>query len=367
MNYVYQKQLSGKSVGIVLGAFAPLHQGHLDVIMKAKKENDGGCIVIVCGYKGDKGEPLMPFENRYQYVRELFDNDDLISVYAINDDELNIAGKTNEWDIWLSQFNKIWDIATEVNPKRIWYVGESEYQTELHKRNETTILLDRNNNLISGTMIRENPLKYWNKISLPFRKVFSHNILITGTASEGKTNLTYDLGKYFNAPYSHEWARDYISEHCIGDWEFKNIDFIAFLQGQYTLNQSLINSEQNQGVFFSDTDSIVTKMYAEYYSKDSTCDLTEEDCKIVSLLAEEYSKNSRWDKIFLLQPYGNFVDDNSRYMEHSSMKSRWELYNLLCDNLKKLGLWDKVTILNEGYYNNFITVVNYVKGILKND
>ena len=44
----YQKPLNG-DVGIVFGSFAPMHQGHLELIMRAKKENNGGCIVIVCG------------------------------------------------------------------------------------------------------------------------------------------------------------------------------------------------------------------------------------------------------------------------------------------------------------------------------
>lgn len=39
MYQVYQKPLRGKSVGVVFGTFAPLHQGHLDLIMRAKKEN----------------------------------------------------------------------------------------------------------------------------------------------------------------------------------------------------------------------------------------------------------------------------------------------------------------------------------------
>lgn len=82
MIHAYQKPLSGKSVGIVFGSFAPLHQGHLDLIMRAKKENDGGCLVIVCGYDGDKGEPLMPHKKRYRYVRDI--QNMLMEAHGIN-------------------------------------------------------------------------------------------------------------------------------------------------------------------------------------------------------------------------------------------------------------------------------------------
>ena len=39
MIQAYQSPLVGKTVGVVFGTFAPLHQGHLDLIMRAKKEN----------------------------------------------------------------------------------------------------------------------------------------------------------------------------------------------------------------------------------------------------------------------------------------------------------------------------------------
>ena len=39
-------------IGICFGGYCPMHQGHLDVIMQAKKENDV-CFVVVCGYNNE--------------------------------------------------------------------------------------------------------------------------------------------------------------------------------------------------------------------------------------------------------------------------------------------------------------------------
>ena len=68
MIHTYQKKLKGNNIGIVFGTFAPLHQGHLDLIMRAKKECDGGCMVIVDGRDGDRGGKDMPLKLRYRYV-----------------------------------------------------------------------------------------------------------------------------------------------------------------------------------------------------------------------------------------------------------------------------------------------------------
>ena len=380
MLHSYQKKLEGKSIGIVFGSFAPLHQGHLDLIMKAKKENDGGCIVISCGFDGDKGEPLMPHTKRYRYVREFFADDDLVAVYSINDSELGLEAYPNGWFGWMAEFENIWEKAVEKTtvwddqydyaftikwPKRVWYVGDENYADDLQKMGETAVLVDRvADNPISATMIRNNPIKHWDKITFPFKRVFSHNILICGTASEGKTILTTDLGKYFNAPYSYEWARDYMEESCIADWELDSADYLAFLEGQYNLNKQKINSPENRGIFFADSDSMVTKMYAEYYAKDETCALTEAEYEKIAVAADEFTRKSKWDKIFLLPPHGVFVDDHSRFMNHAGMTEREELYALLVKNIKEAGLWDKVTILKGNYYENFLAVKNYVTEVM---
>lgn len=365
MLHTYQTPLSGEKIGVVFGSFAPLHQGHLDLIMRAKKENDGGCIVIVCGYDGDKGEPLMPHSKRYRYVREFFADDDLVAVYAINDTEIGIANYPNGWKGWMKAFTDIYNKATIGGPERTWYVGEHHYWEDLVKMwGEKATYVVRSDNPISATMIRENPIKYWDKIAAPFRRVYSHNILITGTASEGKSTLVTDLGKYFNAPHSYEWAKDnYMKNSGISEWELEGADFIAFLYGQYNLNKDLINSPANHGVFFADTDAIVTRMYAEYYAKDKDFALTQEEFEKVAVVADELAAKSRWDKIFLIAPHGVFVDDHSRYMGHSGMDERQELFDILVEDIKRTGDWDKVTILNGNYYENFSAIVKYVKEI----
>jgi NadR type nicotinamide-nucleotide adenylyltransferase len=366
MLQVYQKPLRG-DVGIVFGSFAPLHQGHLDLIMRAKKENVGGCIVIVCGYDGDKGEPLIPHNKRYRYVREFFADDDLVAVYAINDTELKLDKYPNGWTGWKKEFEEIYNKAvTDNGCKRTWYVGDDVYYSDLITMwNENAILIDRlSNNPISATMIRENPIRYWDKITLPFKRVFSTNILITGTASEGKSTMVKDLGKYFNTSYSYEWAREHIEKNCLCDWEFRTQDFLAFLYGQFNLNRELINSKQNKGVFFADTDSLVTNMYAQYYAKDSNCILTQDEYeKVIKPVAYECAKKSRWDKIFCVVPHGTFVDDHSRFMNHSGMDERQEMFNILKQSLIDVGEWDKVTILDGNYYDNFMAIINYVKEV----
>ena len=370
MIHSYQKPLSGKNVGVVFGSFAPLHQGHLDLIMRAKKENDGGAIVIVCGYDGDKGEPLMPHSKRYRYVREFFADDDLVAVYSINDTEIDAMGYPNGWTKWLEEFNRIWSKAIEWplmgRTYRTWYVGDENYYNDLIERNEKCVLVDRvATNPICATMIRQNPIKNWDKITTPFRRIFSHNILITGTASEGKSTLVTDLGKYFNAPHSWEWARDYMKESCVSDWELDGADFMAFLEGQYNLNKSLINSPGNHGVFFADTDSLVTKMYAQHYAEDETCAITMDEYTRVAAMADELARKSRWDKIFCLVPKNPFVDDHTRFMNHSDMESRNELLAKLIKHLEDAGLMDKVVFLDGGdYYQNFMTIVNYVNEVM---
>ena len=53
-------------------------------------------------------------------------------------------------------------------------------------------------------------------------------------------------------------------------------------------------------------------------------------------------------------------------MEFSGIDERRELFEILCHNIKESGNWDKVTILDGGYYKNFKKIVDDVKEIIEN-
>ena len=92
---------------------------------------------------------------------------------------------------------------------------------------------------------------------------------------------------------------------------------------------------------------------------------TEEEFKDIAVAADAVTKKCRWDKIYLLCPHGKFVDDHTRYMACSGKEERHELFEILCNNIKASGNWDKVTILDGGYYNNFKRIVEDVKGLIE--
>lgn len=372
-------------VGITFGGYCPMHQGHLDLIMKAKKENDI-CYVIVYGYENEPraNETGLTLNRRFTLVKQMFKGDEQIRVLQVNDTKLGIDESMSEsnWDIWLNcvqdQIEKIETLERLTgfrNFEYTWYVGELNYLDALSRRTydkyasnsgfpviDNVVYVDRGINPISATLIRENPIKYWNKIAWAFRPYFSTNILITGTASEGKSTLTRDIATYFGIPYSEEYGRTYMEFYGKSDTDLTINDFQEFLIEQRRDTKAKIESSGNNGIVISDTDNLVTLMYAQAYVEDPNIDLTEEDYKTLETLAWNIKRGIQWDKIFLLPPKNEFVDDGSRYMAQSSIEERQKNFDKLVNLLHKFGWWDKVEVINGNYLENFETVKNYING-----
>jgi NadR type nicotinamide-nucleotide adenylyltransferase len=356
-------------IGICFGGYCPMHRGHLDAIMRAKKENDK-CFVIVCGYDNEEraGNINMTLKERTAIVRKIFANDEIINVLSINDTQLGIDESMcdNNWVIWQKEVMRQLKITPSHDGVSItWYVAEPYYKEMLEKHNllnAHTILIDKVVP-VSGTYIRQNPIKYWKYIVREYRNNLCHNILITGTASEGKTTLVRDISTYFGIQHSEEFGRDDLLNKGKVDTDLTADDFVDFLVGQSLDMRKRVFNNDN-GVFISDTDNLVTLMYALAYVDDPNVPITKEEYENKVLpVAKSLEGRVKWDKIFLLPPKNKFVDDGSRYMKQASIDERIANFNKLTELLRQFGLWDKVEILDGSFLTNFSRVKDYINSV----
>ena len=371
-------------VGICFGGYCPMHQGHLDVIMKAKKENDV-CFVVVCGYDNEprSWEINLNLDERHNLINSFFCNDEQIVVLKINDTELGIDESMSDhnWTVWQNKVKELifgnahwrgpyikYQNIDEITSDITWYVAEPFYKTSIERNNVMNgkvILIDKLNP-VSGTLIRNNPIKYWNKISKPFKPYLCKNILILGTASEGKSTLVRDISNYFDIPHAWEYGRGYMEDKDMQDTDLTVDDFKEFLKGQISICNNFRNQSKN-GIFISDTDNCVTLMYAKAYSSNPEMQINEDDYKVLYNEAKRLHKNSKfkWDHIFVFPPSKKFVDDGSRYMGQASMRERNKNFEILQKLVQEFYPDVSKTYLNGSFLENFNEVKNYINSLIE--
>lgn len=365
-------------IGICFGGYNPLHQGHLDLIMRAKKENDL-CFVFVCGYDNEPRslEINLNINERFDLIKDFFYDDEQIIVNYINDTELGIDQSMSDhnWIVWQNEVKDIilnYIFILNYNFKDVeftWYVASDTGYKEILERinilNGKIIEMDRVLP-ISGTQIRNNPIKYFNNITRPFKPYMCHNILVVGTSSEGKSTLVQDISNYFDIPFAPEYGRLYMEYNKMTDIDLSYNEFNHFLFGQINLCNQHKNNAKN-GIFISDTDSCVTLMYAKTYINDPAINISQEEYDDLYKCAKTFHKQKKvkWDKIFVLPPNKTFKDDGLRYMKQSSMEEREKNFKILEELLNDFYPNVSKTYLTGSYYENFNVVKDYINNLMK--
>lgn len=379
-----------EKISVCFGGYCPMHQGHLDVIMRAKKEAER-CFVVVCGYESEpRGLELNKnIKQRTQLVKQFFKDDETIQVISVNDTELGLdeSMSQNNWKIWTDCVKRqIYDFSyghledkektyywLDEHVELIFYVGEPCYVKDLESIGYNAVLVGYDEkaenhriNNISASMVRSNPLKYWNKIVPTFKPGLTKKILVLGTASEGKTTLVKDIANYFQIPRTTEFGRDYMEARNMLDPDLSPEDFLNFLIGQRQYYFDAINNPGNPGIIISDTDNLVTLMYARAYAFNDEMNMSESDLNMLESAAKALQTGVTWDKIFLIKPHNKFVDDGTRYMGQASIEERMKNYCVLKFYLEKFGLIDKVEELNGSYMGHFNAVKDYINSLYEN-
>ena len=367
-----------REYGVVLGSFSPMHTGHLDLVMAAKKLCSKGAIIAVCGLDGDRGTRIgLSIERRYEIIKKMFEGDPLVHVVMMKDNDIGIAGYMDKWAEWLDALSyKLAEIVygnADVSKRRLTrllkrttiFTGEPSYRKAIMKlpdKGPNVCLLSRTLNTISATKIRNEPMKYWNEIiGNAFKAQFAKRVLIIGTASEGKSTLAKDLARYFDAGCTEEYGHTYIADangetpHP-DDTKLTYDDYIRFLDEQYR-----VNSASWHKVNICDSDAMTTLMYAKYYSMDDRYAITEEDYKRI----EAHAKFLKYDAIFVLPPKkDSWVQDGSRDCLTNSFEDRKKQYQVLMNIIGQHYCTEDIVYLNGNYHENFMVARHIIRSLL---
>lgn len=367
-----------REYGVVLGSFSPMHTGHLDLVMAAKKLCSKGAIIAVCGLDGDRGTRIgLPIERRYEIIKKMFEGDPLVHVVMMKDNDIGIAGYMDKWAEWIEALSyKLAEIVygnADVSKRKCEkllqrttiFTGEPSYRKAImsvFRKGPNVYLLSRELNTISATKIRKEPMKYWNEIiGHEFKAQFAKRVLIIGTASEGKSTLTKDLARYFDAGCTEEYGHVYLAatngkEPMPDDTKLTYDDYIRFLDEQYR-----VNSASWHKVNICDSDAMTTLMYAKYYSMDDRYAVTEEDYKRI----EAHAKFLKYDAIFVLPPKkDSWVQDGSRDCLTNSFEDRKKQYQVLMNIIGQHYCTEDIVYLNGTYHENFMRARDKIKRLL---
>lgn len=328
------------NVGVLPGKFFPPHRGHLFQIINASTMCKKLYVVVSDSEtlaKKKCEDANIPFMSLY--LRTLWLSIELQAfehIEVITIDESNIPTYphgSKEWsDLLLKVMHEKFDAI---------FGGEQEY-IEIYKKyfpNATYEMFDykRSRYAISGTVIRDNPLNYWNYILGSARSFFAKRVLITGTESCAKSTLTQYLAKIFHTSWSEEYGRYYANQYLGGNESlFQLKDFERIAHGQAT--QDIDTLKNANKIAFFDTDAVVTQYYCEMFTGSQNSNV------------ESFVNPEKYDLVFFMAPTVKWVPDGQRFK--SDQRERGILHEKLYNMYVDRGFKDKIIEINDPNYTN---------------
>ncbi|MFC1696748.1 multifunctional transcriptional regulator/nicotinamide-nucleotide adenylyltransferase/ribosylnicotinamide kinase NadR [Nanoarchaeota archaeon] len=300
--------MKNKTVGFIGGKFLPFHQGHVFAIMQAYSQVDELYVILTSSEKRDKeicensNIKYMSAEKRMSWIGESLNDFENIKLINIVD---NQTEEDYDWDEGAN------NIKNAIG-KPIDYIFSSEPQyDEMFKKNYPDakhIIIDqnRNNVNISATEIRKDVYKNWDYLPQSVKKDFVKKVVVVGTESCGKSELSKKLAKYYNTEYVQEVGRDYCNKYSN---QLTKDMFDDIAMEHYLLQKT--KSEDSNKILLVDSEAVITQYYLDMYFDGTQ-----------SALIEEIIKKQEYDLMIYLEPDVKWVKDEFRFAGEDEIRKQ---------------------------------------------
>lgn len=275
--------------GMVFGKFMPLHKGHLSLIEFARQRCD--YLYVVLCYTNN--EPIAG-EIRAKWLKKLVEHQNNISLIVYEYDETTLPNTS----VSSRKVSERWAAAFKTILPAIDVLFTSEnygnYLSDFMGIHHIPFDYGRTITPVSATMIRENPISYWDYIADIAKPWFVKKISLVGTESTGKSVLAESLAKHFHTTFVPEMARSVIEK--TSSCTINDLYKIAESQARAIE----IGLQSANKLLFVDTDLATTQSYAKFLFGEEL---------IVQPWIEEVNK---FDLHLFLEPDCEYVQDGTR-------------------------------------------------------